>query len=96
MGVLTTAWPTSSPCASAIGADGNGGRTGERCLIKDLLIMFAAIGFFAGSQDVLGFGMSEGDVLLAMALLLPGIRFFLLLGVFGASDGSLCPIGEHP
>ena len=58
--------------------------------------MFAALGFLACSQDVLRFGMREGDVLLGLALLLPRIRFFLLLLVFGASNGPLCPRGSHP
>ena len=58
--------------------------------------MFAAIGFFTCGQDVLGLGMRESDMLLRMALFLPGIRFFLLLRVFRASDGSLRAVCEHP
>ena len=53
---------------ATIGADGNGGGTAESGLIKDLLIMFAAIGFFTCGQDVLGLGMRESDMLLRMAL----------------------------
>src|SRR5437588_2001992 len=75
------------PLKAAIGTDENGSRTGEGRLIQDLLIMFAAMGFFACRQDILGFRMREGDVLLGMTLLLPRIRFFLLLGVFRAADG---------
>src|SRR6266699_5126377 len=63
------------PLQSAVGTEGNGGRTRESRLIQDFLVMCAAMGFFACGSDVLGLGMSEGHVLVRMLLLLSRIRF---------------------
>jgi hypothetical protein len=81
---------------SAIATDGNGGATGESSLIKDLLLLFTAIGFFSCGQNGLARGMRDGDMVLRMALFLPRIRFFLLSRIFRASNGSLRSISENP
>src|SRR5260370_18867966 len=57
--------------------------------------MLRAWCFLTHRQNALRLGMSNGDVLARMPLLLARIVLFLLRLIFGTADGSLGPVCEH-
>src|SRR5260370_22006358 len=57
--------------------------------------MLRAWCFLTHRQNALRLGMSNGDVLASMPLLLARIVLFLLRLIFGTADGSLGPVCEH-
>ncbi len=88
--------PDLQPLKATVSANGEGLLAAQMRLVQKLLVMGAAGSFFAGSQDVLGLWVRDGEVLPGMPLLLAGVVFLLLRGLFGPTDGSLRCVSENP